>query len=215
MDTGYALCCGTRSKQASPKDMTATCHWLSFAGEGEIWGSEECLPGGVKISLRPALSLTLRSCQREWLFFSIAIVLCNTVVMFRCYHKHHSCYTWTIHSYQRGFSTQICKQSQMGPFPDLWQASARPAYRVLGLAAARGQASGSPWPVNKASPQPLRSDKRGQGPRGAAWLFVDALHGLKPMRVLSAHPDKTACDEFHSKSRNEEQCEQGLEDQIK
>ena len=68
-------------------------------------------------------------------------------------------------------------------------------------------ASGSPWPIKKANPQPFHSDKQGQGPCIAVWLFVDALHGLKPMCMLSSHPDKMACDEFHRKSSKEKQCE--------
>lgn len=97
-------------------------HWLSIAAECENWAGTS-IHLGRRSEDRHSLCCFRytqhRRCQHEWLFFSITIVLCNTAVMFKCYHKYRSCHTCTSHSYQRGFSKQTCKQSQTGPFPDL------------------------------------------------------------------------------------------------
>lgn len=62
-------------------------------------------------------------------------------------------------------------------------------------------ASGSPWPIKRPSPQPFRSDKQGRGPCIAVCLFVDALRGLNPMCMLSSHPDKIATVKSSSVNR--------------
>lgn len=95
-----------------------------------------------------------RSCERERLFLSIAVVLCHTAAMPKCH-------PWTIHSYHKGFSAQICKQSRAGPVPALRQARPRIPCCLAGLALAWGVMAQDHLGLSRRA---YHSDKRGQGP---------------------------------------------------